>query len=71
VIREFALLPAVEAADDSAAILLTLLRADGSRLSVMLGPAEAVAVAAELLQAARVRLGRGEWPRATIGEGIE
>jgi hypothetical protein len=60
-IREIATLPAVEAGDGSE-LLLSLLRADGSRVSVVLGAAEAVAVASDLLLAARVRFGRANWP---------
>jgi hypothetical protein len=66
--REFAILPAVDAGDGSD-LLLSLVRADGSRISVALGPAEAIAVASDLLLAARARLGRAEWPRAAIGAG--
>ena len=64
--RELALLPLVEAGD-GADLLLSLIRADGSRVSVALGPAEAVAVAAELILAARLRLGRADWP-PKVGE---
>jgi hypothetical protein len=57
-----ATMPIIEAAEDGAAILLTLIRADSSRLSVPLGVPEAVAIAADLIQAARLRMGRAEWP---------
>jgi hypothetical protein len=36
--------------------------ADRSKVSVLLGTAEAVAIGTELLPAARVRMGRGHWP---------
>ena len=58
--REIAELPAVESV--GADLFLTLVRADGSRVSVLLGPAEAVALAGDLIAAARVRMGRASWP---------
>ncbi len=62
---ELAVLPLVAASDPGEAIGLSLLRADGSGLIVRLAPAEAVAVAGDLLQAARARMGRSDWrPRA-------
>jgi hypothetical protein len=62
---ELAVLPLVAASDPGEAIGLSLLRADGSGLIVRLGPAEAIAVAGELIQAARARMGRLDWPPAT------
>ena len=59
---DLAVLPLVAASDPGEAIGLTLLRADGSGLIVRLAPAEAVAVAGDLLQAARARMGRSDWP---------
>jgi hypothetical protein len=61
--RDLAALPLVEPGD-GAEPLLSLVRADGSRVSVVLGTAEAVPLAAELLQAARVRMGLADWPPA-------
>jgi hypothetical protein len=58
--REIAALPAVESS--GADLLLILVRSDGSRLSVRLGPAAAVAVAGDLIEAARLRMGRAGWP---------
>jgi hypothetical protein len=40
---------------EGAELLLSLVRADGSRVSILLGAGEAVAPAGELIQAARVR----------------
>ena len=57
-----AALPAVYGSDAGEGVGLALLRADGSGLVVRLGPAEAVAVAGDLLEAARARLGRAGWP---------
>jgi hypothetical protein len=54
-------MPMVEAGE-GADLLLTLVMADGVRVSVTLGPAEAVAIAGDLIEAARVRLGRADWP---------
>ena len=66
--REIAVLPLVEA--DGANMLLSMIRADGSRVSVILGPAEAVAVAGELIEAARSRRGRqGRPPWLQTAEG--
>jgi hypothetical protein len=59
-LREPAALLLVEA--DGADLWLSLARSDGSRVSVILGVAESVALAADLLQAARVRCGRQDWP---------
>lgn len=59
--RELAAMPLVEAGDGSD-LWLSLVRADGSKVSVRLGAAEAVAVATDLLQAARVRMARADWP---------
>jgi hypothetical protein len=56
-----AALPMVEPGE-GAELLLSLVRADGSRVSILLGVGECVALAAELLQAARVRCGRADWP---------
>jgi hypothetical protein len=61
-----AALPMVEPGEGSS-LLLSLVRADGSRVSILLGTGEAIALAAELLQAARVRCGRGDWPAKRIG----
>jgi hypothetical protein len=58
--REIVGLPVVESS--GAALFLSLVRADGSRVSVLLGPAEAVAVAGDLIEAARLRMGRAGWP---------
>ena len=58
--REIVELPVVESI--GAALFLSLVRADGSRVSVLLGPAEAVAVAGDLIAAARIRMGREGWP---------
>jgi hypothetical protein len=41
---------------------VVLARADGSRVSVLLGPAETVAVAGDLIEAARLCIGRTGWP---------
>jgi hypothetical protein len=54
-IRELADMPAVESGDGSD-LWLSLVHADGSKLSVLLDAAEAVAVAGELTQATRVRM---------------
>ena len=51
---------AVEAGEGSG-LWLTLTAANGSRLSIVLGPAECVALAADLLQGARMRMGRADW----------
>ena len=48
-------------------LFLTLVRADGSRVSVLLSGAEAVAVAGDLIAAARLRMGRAGWPSARLG----
>ena len=61
--RGLAALPLVEAGE-GAELLLTLIRADGSRISVTLGPAEATAVARDLLIAASARMGRAGWPQS-------
>jgi hypothetical protein len=53
---------------DGAELLLSMIRADGSKLSLLLGTGEAVALAAELLQAARVRMGRAQWPARLCNE---
>ena len=58
--REIAALPLVE--DGESSELLSLVRTNGSRLSVVLGAAEAIAIAGDLIQAARLRLGRADWP---------
>jgi hypothetical protein len=65
-VLELAVLPMVESGDGSE-LLLSLLRDDGSGLSVRLGPAEAIAIAGDLIQAARVRMGRADWPGTAIG----
>ena len=59
--REFAALPLVEAGE-GAELLLSLVRTDGSKVSAALGPAEAVAIASDLLLATRARMGRSDWP---------
>jgi hypothetical protein len=51
---------------DGAELHLTLVPADGSLVCVLLSAAEAVALAAELLQAARARMGRQR-----LGPGAE
>jgi len=53
-------------AEDSG-LLLILVRNDGSKLSIILGTAKALAIASELLQAARVRMGRAVWPTRSAG----
>ena len=60
--RELAALPFVEGCDDAGLIVLALVRADRSSVGIRLGPAEAIAVAGDLIEAARIRLGRGDWP---------
>ena len=60
--REMAELPPVETGAGSD-LFLTLVCRDGTRLSVILGGAECVAIAADLLHAARIRCGRAGWPR--------
>jgi hypothetical protein len=65
--REMAELPLVEAGE-GADLMLTLVRADGSGVSVLLGASEAVALAGDLIEAARVRMGRQDWPPAHRGE---
>jgi hypothetical protein len=68
--REIAELPLVESS--GADLLLSLVRSDGSLLSVLLGPAEAVAVAGDLIEAARLRMGRAGWPADALAlDGIE
>jgi hypothetical protein len=59
--RELAELPLVETGAGSD-LFLTLVRADGTRLLVILGGAECSAITADLLQAARIRCGRAGWP---------
>jgi hypothetical protein len=63
--REMAELPLVETGAGSD-LFLTLVRTDGTRLSVILGGAECVAIAADLLQAARIRCGRAGWPGKVV-----
>jgi hypothetical protein len=53
--RELAALPLIEI--DGAELRLSLVRADGSKVAVPLGPAEAVAIAGYLIAAARARMG--------------
>ena len=68
-VRELGVMPAVEGCDDeSGLIVLAVVRPDGSSLAVRLGPAEALAVASDLLLAARVRFGRGSWPPPAGGK---
>jgi hypothetical protein len=67
--RELAILPLIEPGE-GADLLLTLIRAGGSRVSLILGPAEAVAVAGDLIQEARIRFGRGTWPQESISESL-
>jgi len=57
---ELAELPLVER--NGSTLLLSLVRADGTKLSIILGTGEAVAVASELLLAARLRMARADWP---------
>jgi hypothetical protein len=66
--REIAELPAVE----NVGADLFLVHADGSRVSDLLGPTEAVAVAGDLIEAARLRMGRAGWPADVLAlDGIE
>jgi hypothetical protein len=44
-------------------LCISLVRADGSRPSLLPGTGEVVALAANLLAAARLRMGRADWPR--------
>jgi hypothetical protein len=55
---------------DGAELHLSLARADGSRVSLLLGTGEAIALACELLQAARVRMGRADWPPRLAGGAV-
>jgi hypothetical protein len=64
--HEMAELPLVEAGE-GADLMLTLVRADGSGVSLLLGASEAVALADDLIEAARVRMGRQDWPPAHLG----
>ena len=57
-----AALPMVYGSDGREGVGLALLRPDGSGMIVRLAPAEAIAVACDLLEAARARLGRSGWP---------
>ncbi len=59
-----AALPMVYDSDDGEQIGVALLCTDGSGIIARLGSAEAVAVAGDFLEAARIRLGRVEWPLA-------
>ena len=68
--REIATMPAVEARNLSQPITLVLARTNGSEAAIHLGPAEAVAVAGELIQAARARLGRLDWPQSIERRGF-
>ena len=61
-VRELGVMPAVEDCDESGLIVLAVVRPDRSSLAVRLGPAEAIAVAGDLIEAARARLGRSNWP---------
>jgi hypothetical protein len=61
-----AALPMVYGSDAGEGVGLALLRPDGTGLIVRLAPAEAVAVAGDLLEAARARLGRAEWPAGAV-----
>ena len=60
--RELASLPLVEACGGDGLIVLALLKPDGSGSEIRLGAAEAIAVAGDLIEAARSRLGRSDWP---------
>jgi len=64
--REFAALPLIETS--GADLFLSLVREDGSRVSVLLGPAEAVAGAGDLIEAARLRIARAGWPGARAAQ---
>ena len=64
-VRELALLPVIDPSE-GAGLLLSLARRDGSRVSVLLDPASAVAVAGDLVQAARLRMGREDWPGCAV-----
>jgi hypothetical protein len=59
---DLAALPLVEGNNPGEPITLALIRKDGSQVAIHLGPAEAIAIAGDLLQAARARLGRADWP---------
>jgi hypothetical protein len=65
---EFAAIPRVEGCNDAGLITLALIRSDGSSIAIQIGAAEPIAVAGELIQAARARLGRLDWPPAIIAE---
>jgi hypothetical protein len=56
-----AALPLLEPGEGSD-LWLSLVSRDGSRVSVLMGVGELVALAADLLQVARVRCGRQDWP---------
>jgi hypothetical protein len=59
--REMAMLPPI--AGEGAQLLRSLLlRADGSRISVIPSAGEALALARDLLREARLRMGRAGWP---------
>ena len=58
--REMAMLPLI--AGEGAQLLRSLLHADGSRISVIPGAGEALALAWDLLREARLRMGRAGWP---------
>jgi len=59
---EPASMPLVEGAIPGEPIRLSLMRANGPGLFLILGPAEAIAVAGDLIEAARLRTGRANWP---------
>jgi hypothetical protein len=59
--REMAEMPQVEQGEGSD-LFLSLARADGSKVSVILGTGEAVALAGDLIEAARIRMARADWP---------
>jgi hypothetical protein len=58
--REMAMLSLI--AGEGAQLLRSLLRADGSRISVILSAGEALALAWDLLREARLCVGRPGWP---------
>jgi hypothetical protein len=61
--RAVAAFPILEPGEGSD-LWLSLVSADGSKVSVLMGAGELVALAADLLAHARVRCGRQNWPRA-------
>ena len=64
-LREFAQLPLPESGA-GAELFLSLVRADGSRLSVLLGTGESVALAGDLIEAARACMIAATGPRRRV-----